>query len=195
MQLIFNIPLMLLKYYLLFLFQRAVTETQRGCFPSVISPLTSSLSSHSAPLPFPHCEIIQSCMWCNESVGTVNVGLGVCSWPDKPPCNIHYNACSAQSLPLLCQEIEMRSYPPYPIIHPWTYTQAHTPFCPLSLLWCPPLWLLVLAAHSCTRTYSVLCVLPLVPCKHHENHTDTETHTYIRAHAHAYHDQIIFIIS
>lgn len=42
--------------------------------------------------------------------------------PRRHPCT----ARSAQSLPMLCQEIEMRSYPPYLIIHPSTHRQWHT---------------------------------------------------------------------
>lgn len=48
--------------------------------------------------------------------------LGDLTKPQRHPCT----ARSAQSLPMLCQEIEMRSYPPYLIIHPSTHRQWHT---------------------------------------------------------------------
>lgn len=125
--LIFNISLMLLEYYLLLPFQRTVTETKRLLFFSHISlylflllPLCSS--------PLPHSRIIQYCMWCNESVGTVNVGLGVCMQPDNPPATSPH--CSLCSNPHQCSVKEwkldfihtLRSFTPE---HAHRHTNTH----------------------------------------------------------------------
>lgn len=147
-------------------FQGAITGTQMGCFSSVTSPFTSSFSSHWAPLLF---FILGLYSTACDVIGSV---LGDLTNPLHHP----RTTCSAQSPPMLCQEIEMRSYPTYPIIHP-PNTHTQTILSPIicGLL----LWLLVLVSHNCTHICSVVWAIQfLLPYMHWlETHTHRNTYT------------------